>query len=64
MKDRKYLQALYDAVLEGARKGQSLEEMKKSITLDEFSGFGMHGKWRELNIEGMYRQVSLHRRGN
>ena len=61
---REYLQALYDAVLAGARKGQSLEDMKKSITLDEFSTMGMHDKWRELNIEGMYRQVMLHRRGN
>ena len=61
---REYLQALYDAVLAGARKGQSLEDMKKSITLDEFSTMGMHDKWRELNIEGVYRQVMLHRRGN
>lgn len=61
---REYLQALYDAVLDASRKGQSLDEMKKSITLDEFSGMGMYGKWRELNIEGMYRQVNLHRRGN
>lgn len=61
---RQYLQALYDAVLDASRKGQSLEEMKKSITLDAFSHLGMYDKWRELNIEGMYRQVSLHRRGN
>jgi glyoxylase-like metal-dependent hydrolase (beta-lactamase superfamily II) len=61
---RRYLQALYDAVLDASRKGQSLDEMKKSITLDAFKHLGMSGKWREPNIEGMYRQVSLHRRGN
>lgn len=61
---RRYLQALYDAVLDAARKGQSLDEMKKSITLDEYRHFGMYDEWRELNIEGMYRQVNLHRRGN
>ena len=61
---REYLQALYAAVLDGARKGQSLDDMKKGITLDGFNAMGMHGKWRELNIEGMYRQVTLHRRGN
>ena len=61
---RKYLQALYAAVLDAARKGQSLDAMKKSITLDAYKGMGMYGKWRELNIEGMYRQVSAHRRGN
>lgn len=29
-----------------------------------FSNMGMYDKWRELNIEGVYRQVQLHRRGN
>ena len=61
---RRYLQALYDAVLDAARKGQTLEEMKRSITLEDFKSMGMYDKWRELNIEGMYRQVDLHRRGN
>lgn len=61
---RRYLQALYSAVLDAARKGQSLEEMKKSITLEEFKDMAMYDKWRELNIEGVYAQVSLHRRGN
>lgn len=61
---RRYLQALYDAVLDAARKGQSLDEMKSSIMLDEFKSMAMYDKWRELNIEGMYRQVNLHRRGN
>jgi glyoxylase-like metal-dependent hydrolase (beta-lactamase superfamily II) len=61
---RRYLQALYEGVLEAARKGQSLDDMKKSIVLDEYKHLGMYDKWRELNIEGMYRQVNLHRRGN
>ena len=61
---RRYLQALYDAVLDASRNGQSLDEMKTSITLAEFNKMDMYDKWRELNIEGMYRQVSLHRRGN
>jgi glyoxylase-like metal-dependent hydrolase (beta-lactamase superfamily II) len=61
---RQYLQALYDAVLAAARNGQSLDEMKKSITLEEFEHLSMYDKWRELNIEGVYRQVDLHRRGN
>ena len=62
--NRRYLQALYAAVLDGARKGQSLEDMKKSIMLAEFKSMGMYDKWRELNIEGVYAQVMLHRRGN
>ena len=61
---REYLQALYDQVLAAARQGQSLEDMKKSITLDRFGHLGQYAQWRELNIDGMYRQVQLHRRGN
>jgi hypothetical protein len=38
--------------------------MKKGITLDEFKHLSMYDKWRELNIEGMSRQIDLHRRGN
>jgi glyoxylase-like metal-dependent hydrolase (beta-lactamase superfamily II) len=62
--NRRYLEALYAAVLDGARKGQSLDDMKKSIMLEEFKSMGMYDKWRELNIEGVYAQVMLHRRGN
>ena len=61
---RRYLQALYDAVLDAARAGQSLEEMKESIRLDEFSHLRQYDAWLALNIEGVFRQVSLHRRGN
>lgn len=61
---RYYLQVLYDAVLDAARRGLTLEEMQQTITLEEFSHFGQFEAWRPLNIEGMYRQISLHRRGN
>jgi glyoxylase-like metal-dependent hydrolase (beta-lactamase superfamily II) len=61
---RAYLEDLYGAVLEAARAGQSLEQMQKNITLEAYKDWGQYEKWRALNIEGMYRQVSLHRRGN
>jgi glyoxylase-like metal-dependent hydrolase (beta-lactamase superfamily II) len=61
---RAYLEDLYGAVLEAARAGQSLEAMQKSIALKAYKDWGQYEKWRTLNIEGMYRQVSLHRRGN
>ncbi len=61
---RRYLEALFDAVLSAARAGQTLEEMQASITLDEFSYLDQFEAWLPLNIEGMHRQVSLHRRGN
>jgi len=61
---REYIQALYDAVLKAAREGKTLDEMKQTITLDQYKHFGQYNNWRVLNIEGMYKQVSMHRRGN
>ena len=61
---RQYLEDLYDAVLEAARAGQSLEKMKANITLDKYQDWGQYEDWRPMNIEGMYNQISLHRRGN
>ena len=61
---RQYLAALYEAVLEAARAGQSLEEMQETITLDAYRHLGQYEAWLPLNIEGVYKQVSLHRRGN
>lgn len=61
---RRYLEELHGAVLEAARAGKSLAEMKAEITLDDYRDWGMYEEWRPMNIEGMYRQVQLHRRGN
>ncbi len=59
-----YLRDLYDAVLAAARAGQSLDEMKAGIRLAKYKDWGQYEAWREMNIEGLYRQVNLHRRGN
>jgi len=61
---RAYLEDLYGAVLEAARAGQSLEQMQAGITLETYKDWSQYEAWRPLNIEGMYRQVGLHRRGN
>ena len=61
---RAYLEELYDSVLAGARAGLSLEEMQASITLDKYAGWSQYEQWRPMNIEGMYGQVQMHRRGN
>ena len=61
---RRYHEDLYNAVVTAVRAGQSLEEMKTSITLDEYKDWGSFGNWRELNIEGVYARVVLQRRGN
>jgi len=61
---RKYIEALYDAVLKAAREGKTLDEMKQMITLDQYKHLGQYDNWLGLNIEGMYKQVNMHRRGN
>ena len=61
---RRYLEDLHAAVLAAARAGQSLEEMQQSIKLEAYKDWGQYEAWLPLNIEGMERQVSLHRRGN
>ena len=61
---RTYMEQLYTAVLEAARQGQSLEEMQQNIRLDDFKEWGNYEAQLALNIEGMYNQIKLHRRGN
>ena len=61
---RRYHEDLYNAVVAAVRAGQSLEEMKASITLDAYKDWGSFGNWREMNIEGAYVRVVLQRRGN
>ncbi len=61
---RAYLEDLYQAVLAAARAGQSLPEMQKTIALEKYKDWGQYEQWRPLNIEGMLKQISLHRRGN
>ena len=61
---RRYFEDLYAAVLAAMRAGQSLEEMQAGIKLDAYKDWGQYDAWLPLNIEGIYRQISLHRRGN
>lgn len=61
---REYLDTLYAEVLQNAREGKSLEEMKRLIVLDQYSGWSGYDQMFELNIEGMYRIVQANRRGN
>ncbi len=61
---RMYIEDLYDAVLRAARAGQSLDEMTQTIRLEAYKDWGQYEAWLPLNIEGMYNQISLHRRGN
>ncbi len=61
---RVYLEDLHAAVLAAARAGQTLDQMKESIKLEKYRDWGQYEAWLPLNIEGMYNQVSLHRRGS
>ena len=51
-------------MLAAARAGRSLEEMQADITLDKYRDWEQYKEWRPINIEGMYNQVQMHRRGN
>jgi glyoxylase-like metal-dependent hydrolase (beta-lactamase superfamily II) len=61
---RQYLEDLHAAVLQATRAGQSLDEMTANITLDKYQDWRQYEDWRAMNIEGMYNQIRLHRRGN
>jgi glyoxylase-like metal-dependent hydrolase (beta-lactamase superfamily II) len=61
---RQYMNELHDRVVEAHRAGKSLAEMQESIRLEAYSDWGDYDAHRKLNIEGMYNQVRLHRRGN
>ena len=50
---REYLEKLRDAVATGIATGQTLEDMQRDITMDEYSdweGFD----WVDENVLGMY----------
>ncbi len=61
---RGYLEDLRGEVLQYAREGKSLEDMKQLIKLDKYAKWGGYEQMLPLNIEGMYRLVQMHRRPN
>ena len=60
--NRGYIGSLYSGVLNGMRKGETLESLKSSVTLDEYKDWGRYKEWRPLNIEGVYKRIELQRR--
>ena len=61
---RMYMEDLYAAVLGAARAGQTLDQAKQNITLPKYKDWGRYKEWLPLNIEGVYKRVTLQRRGN
>ena len=59
---REYMDDLYAAVLAGMRQGKMLEELKTSIKLEKYQKWFRYKEFLPLNVEGMYRQIALHRR--
>lgn len=52
---RAYLEELRSGVQAAMNAGKSLDDIKRSVTLDAYRNWGSYDSWRELNIEGMYR---------
>ena len=61
---REYMEDLYAAVLKEVRAGKSLEEAKQQVTLPKYKDWGQYKDWLPLNVEGVYTQISMHRRPN
>ena len=61
---RVYLEELRGEVTAQARAGKSLDDMKRTITLEKYKDWGAYKDYLPLNIEGMYRIVQANRRGN
>jgi len=55
---REYLEKLRDQVQAGIDAGTSLDEMKASIKMEEYSSWASYGDWLPLNIEGMYKMLT------
>ena len=52
-----YIEQLYSQVTAGALAGQSLDEIKKNVKLDQFSDFKQFDAWLPFNIEGVYERL-------
>jgi len=61
---RDYLADLRGAVLKYAREGKSLDDMKSLIKMEKYAKWAGYEQMLQLNIEGMYQHVQMHRRGN
>ena len=52
---RIYMEKLREQVLVGLKAGTSVDDLVKSITLDEYKDWAQYDRWRGLNIQGMAR---------
>jgi glyoxylase-like metal-dependent hydrolase (beta-lactamase superfamily II) len=61
---REYLEELRAEVQRYVREGKSLDEVKQLVKMTKYEKWTNYQQWLPLNIEGMYRYVSLYRRPN
>ena len=52
-----YLRELRTEVLAGLKAGQSVSELKKTVTMKKYSNWQAYDMWLGLNIEGMARHL-------
>ena len=61
---REYLQTLHAEVLQHARAGKTVAEVKELVKLPQYESWAGYKEMFALNVEGMYRLVQNNRRGN
>ncbi|MDP6351075.1 MAG: MBL fold metallo-hydrolase [Alphaproteobacteria bacterium] len=61
---RGYIEDLRGQVLGHMRAGKTLDELKPLIDLSRYKDWRMFDAWSGLNIDGMYRHLSLYRGAN
>ena len=52
-----YLEALYNAVIDGIHSGKSLEQIKQSTKLNKYRKLKQYENWLKLNIEGVHERL-------
>lgn len=53
-----YLEELRADVLKGLRAGKSVDELRRSVTMEKYRDWQSYDQWRRLNIEGMARYLT------
>jgi len=61
---RRYIQALRDDLLDHIVAGNSLQQIRDSVTMDEFSDYGYFDEWLDSNIVTMWGYLYRHREPN
>lgn len=54
----RYIEDLLAAVGEGMAQGQTLEQLKDSVLMEDYSDWARYDAWRAENVEAAYRSLS------